>query len=246
MMKAMILNSGSGKRMGKLTQNKPKCLIELYNGETILERQIRILGQFGIRDFIITTGPFKELIVHKCKAFKNLNFIFVENNDYENTNYIVSMYNARELYDDDILLLHGDLVFNKLLVKKLLLCPESSVCLYNETATLSKKDFKCRINNGYLKEVSVNIFADDCFAFQPMYKLSKDTIISWNKNIVKFIRNGEVKVYAENALNEITDKVRIFAMSYKDDYINEIDTQEDYLRVSADIENYDLNETPII
>ena len=34
-------------------------------------------------------------------------------------------------------------------------------------------------------------------------------------------------------------------MSYKDDYINEIDTQEDYLRVSADIENYDLNETPI-
>ena len=113
MMKVLILNSGTGKRMGKLTENKPKCLVELYNGETILERQIRILGELGISDFIITTGPFKELIVNKSKYFSNFKFTFVENNDHENTNYIVSMHNVRELLDDDIILLHGDLVFNK-------------------------------------------------------------------------------------------------------------------------------------
>ena len=40
-MKAVIFNSGLGRRMGKLTKDKPKCLLKLYNDETILERQIR-------------------------------------------------------------------------------------------------------------------------------------------------------------------------------------------------------------
>ena len=59
-MKAIIFNSGIGNRMGYLTKNNPKCMVKLYNGETIFERQIRILSECGIKDFIITTGPFKE------------------------------------------------------------------------------------------------------------------------------------------------------------------------------------------
>ena len=47
-MKALIFNSGLGSRMGELTNNNPKCLVKLYNGETILERQIRILSELGI------------------------------------------------------------------------------------------------------------------------------------------------------------------------------------------------------
>ena len=35
--------------MGELTRNKHKSMIKLYNGETILERQIRILNEYGIK-----------------------------------------------------------------------------------------------------------------------------------------------------------------------------------------------------
>ncbi len=59
-MKAVIFNSGLGSRMGELTKDKPKCMLELYNGETIFQRQIRILSECGIKDFVITTGPYKE------------------------------------------------------------------------------------------------------------------------------------------------------------------------------------------
>ncbi|MBR1985105.1 MAG: NTP transferase domain-containing protein, partial [Clostridia bacterium] len=119
-MKAIIFNSGLGSRMAGLTENNPKCMVELYNGETIFERQIRILSACGIKDFIITTGPFKEQLYEVANKFENLNFQFVANDDYKNTNYIVSMNNASEYLDDDVLLLHGDLVFNKNLVTKLL------------------------------------------------------------------------------------------------------------------------------
>jgi len=53
-MKALILNSGRGSRMGILTADKPKALVEVL-GETIIGRQISILSVLGIREYIITT-----------------------------------------------------------------------------------------------------------------------------------------------------------------------------------------------
>ena len=93
-MKTIIFNSGLGSRMAGLTENNPKCMVKLYNEETIFERQIRILSACGIKDFIITTGPFKEQLYEVANKFQNLNFQFVANDDYKNTNYIVSMNNA--------------------------------------------------------------------------------------------------------------------------------------------------------
>lgn len=42
-MKALIFNSGIGKRMGELTKHSPKCMVKLKNSETIFERQLRLL-----------------------------------------------------------------------------------------------------------------------------------------------------------------------------------------------------------
>jgi phosphoenolpyruvate phosphomutase len=225
--------------MGKLTNDKPKCMVQLYNGETILERQIRLLSECGIKEFIITTGPFKEQLANVTKKYENLKFIFVENPDYKNTNYIVSMNNANNFLDDDVLLMHGDLVFNKKLIEKILKDPRKSICLYNEEKKLPEKDFKGRFKENILKEVSINIFDGDCYAFQPLYKLSKSDIEVWKNKVAEFVSNGNVKVYAENALNEITDEISIYGLSYKNDYIEEIDNEDDYNRVSNEIKFFD-------
>lgn len=238
-MKAIIFNSGLGSRMAGLTENNPKCMVKLYNGETIFERQIRILSDCGIKDFVITTGPFKEQLYEVSEKFKNLNFQFVANEEYRSTNYIVSMNNASQYLDDDVLLLHGDLVFNKRLIEKILDNKNKSVCLYNEEKELPEKDFKGRFKNNKLIEVSVNIFDDDCYAFQPLYKLDKGDLQIWKDKVAEFVKNGNVKVYAENALNEITEMLNIQGMSYKDDYIDEIDNEFDYNRVSNEIKEFD-------
>lgn len=241
-MKAIIFNSGIGKRMKNLTRDNPKCMVKLYNGETIFERQIRILSECGINDFIITTGPYKEQIKKIANKYKNLNFEFVYNPEYKTTNYIVSMNYAYNLINDDVLLLHGDLVFNKNLIVKILKNENKSICLYNEEKKLPEKDFKGRFNNNILKEVSINIFDSDCYAFQPLYKLKKEDINEWKNKVRDFVNKGIVNVYAENALNEITEKISIIGMSYKDDYIDEIDNEEDYIRVSNEIKYFDYKE----
>ena len=71
-MKALILNSGMGSRMGDLTSRHPKCMTELQNGETIISRQLRLLAECGITEIVMTTGLFHDVLETYCKNIKNI------------------------------------------------------------------------------------------------------------------------------------------------------------------------------
>ena len=247
-MKALIFNSGIGKRMGELTAHAPKSMVHLYNGETIFERQIRLLQEAGIKEVIITTGPYPEMLKEICAkpCYKNMIFHFPHNEIYDASNYIYSMYKAREYFDDDILMMHGDLVFDREILSSLIKDKRSDICLINKSKALPEKDFKGRIVDGTLREVSVKIFDKDCFAFQPLYKLSKTTIKAWSDNVVKFVEANNINVYAENALNEISSTLSIYPKSYANHFVDEVDNPDDLKRVSACIEQFDFKDQKII
>jgi len=241
-MKAIIFNSGLGHRMGDETKTHHKSMTLLKNGESIFHRQLRLLSEEGVKDFIITTGPFEEQLKKETEDFPELNFTFVRNEIYDKTNYIYSMYLAKDYIDDDMLFLHGDLVFNRKLVHDVICCADKSVATVNFKKMLPEKDFKGRVLNGKVVEVSIKIFDEDCFAFQPFYKLEKAAASAWVGKVVEFIYKGEDKCYAENALNEIFPALNVRAFSYEDYYIDEIDNMEDYVRVSEDIIAFDAVE----
>ena len=246
-MKALIYNSGLGKRMGELTKDKPKSMVELKNGETIFHRQLRLLRECGIKDVVVTTGPFKEKIesVTKAKEFSDMNFTLVENEIYDKTNYIYSMYKASKYLDDDFILLHGDLVFNKGLLLKVLKSKENDLITINRKKELPEKDFKGRIIDGKLEEVSINIFDDNCYALQPMYKLSKETLSKWVEKTKEFVESGNTGVYAENAFNTILPNLNVKEFSYENDFIDEVDNPSDLERVSNEIRLFDFREQSI-
>ncbi len=244
-MKAVIFNSGLGNRMGEFTNDHHKSMAQLKNGETILHRQIRLLSAEGIKDFVITTGPFEEQLKKEAEDFPNLNFTFVRNDIYDKTNYIYSMYLAREYMNDDLVFLHGDLVFNRKLVHDVLHSNDSNTATVNFTKALPEKDFKGRVKDGKVMEVSIHIFDEDCFAFQPFYKMDKATASAWIGKVVEFIHKGEDKCYAENALNEIFAALNVRAFSYENYYIDEIDNLDDYNRVTTEILPFDKADAEI-
>lgn len=240
-MKALIFNSGIGKRMMELTANNPKSMVHLYNDETIFERQIRLLQEAGITEVIITTGPYPEMLKNICNkpCYKNMHFYYPHNEIFDASNYIYSMYKAREYLDDDILMMHGDLVFDRTLIPNLLKNKEPNTCLINKFKPLPEKDFKGRIIDNELREVSINIFDSNCYAFQPLYKLSKKVIGAWIDNVVKFVENNNINVYAENALNEVSKGLGIRPISYHNHFIDEVDNKDDLARVNKEIEAWD-------
>ena len=63
-MKAVILNSGLGSRMGVLTSEQPKCMTEISSRETILSRQLFMIAEAGIKEVVMTTGYREEILIN--------------------------------------------------------------------------------------------------------------------------------------------------------------------------------------
>jgi len=241
-MKALILNSGLGSRMGVLTSAHPKCMTEITATETILSRQLTLLAEAGIRDVVMTTGAFDSVLVNYCKSLDlPLHMTFVKNEIYDRTNYIYSIYCAREyLQDDDVILMHGDLVFENTVFDDVAAC-ETSCMTVSSAAELPEKDFKAVIADGKVQKVGIEFF-NDAMAAQPLYKLLKADWLKWLDAIAAFCESGDDakrNCYAENALNEIPDK-QIAALDVGNRLCAEIDNPEDLAVVSAklrEIEN---------
>jgi phosphoenolpyruvate phosphomutase len=227
-MKALILNSGIGKRMRYLTNDKPKCLVEVNDNETLLSRQLRMLENNDIIDIVMTTGPYQNMLIKYVKAnHPNLNVEYVFNPSFDSTNYIYSIYLAKDKLNDSILLIHGDMVFDEKVLKDLLRNSENNLVLVNRDAEIPAKDFKGRINNEIVVEIGVNLFGKDCYMLMPVYKLSKSKFAIWLNEIKNFIANQEVSVYAENAFNNVSDKIELKPFYYSNILCMEVDTPED-------------------
>ena len=232
-MKALILNSGLGHRMGVLTSEHPKCMTEISPRDTILSRQLRQLVDFGIAEVVMTTGYFDQILIDYCNFLHlPLKITFVNNPLYDKTNYIYSIYCAKDsLKDDDILLMHGDLVFENLVLEAVINSPESCMTV-SSTLPLPEKDFKAVIKANRIEKVGVNFF-ENAMAAQPLYKINKGDWTVWMDRIEKFCETEQTQCYAENAFNEVSDRCAITPLDVKDLLCAEIDTPDDLSSVSA-------------
>lgn len=240
-MKALILNSGVGKRMGDLTSKHPKCMTEISGRETILSRQLKLLQQCGINEVIMTTGLFSEVLIDYCESLNlPLTYTFVKNPVYANTNYIYSIYLARDYLEDDIVLMHGDLVFELGILQDVL--KQNNSCMtVSSTIPLPYKDFKAVVINLLIEKVGVEFF-DNAVAAQPLYKLTKADWKIWLDRIIVYCENGQVSCYAENAYNEVSDSCRIMPIDFTDRLCAEIDTPKDLSLIMERLANPDFME----
>lgn len=221
-----------GKRMGALTKEHPKCMTEIAENETILSRQLKIISAYGIKEVVMTTGAFDKVLVDYCNSLGvPLDITFVKNPDFSSTNYIYSIYLAREQLHDDIVMMHGDLVFEADVFGEVLKS-DSSCMTVSSTLPLPEKDFKAVVNDGRISAVGIEFF-ENALAAQPLYKLKKEDWEEWLKNIERFCESKNTSVYAENAFNEVSDKCKIVPLDVRNALCSEIDTQEDLAVISA-------------
>lgn len=100
-MKAVIIAAGRGIRMGSLTDERPKCLLEL-NGISLLQNLVNRFQSFGINDIAIITGYSSEKI-----NFPGLTIF--KNENYENNNILHSLMHASEFIDEDTIISYSDI-----------------------------------------------------------------------------------------------------------------------------------------
>lgn len=147
-MKAIILMAGVGSRLGR---SLPKCLLELPNGETILGRQIRLLKPY-CSEIIGVVGFKKEIIM---EMFPKI--LYVYNPFFIQTNTAKSLLMAMEsIAEDDILWFNGDVVFNEIVLQKLLKTPGNAIGV--EFRTVGDEEIKFTLDSeGYVREISKTV-----------------------------------------------------------------------------------------
>ncbi len=227
-MKALILNSGLGSRMGTITSDKHKSMLEISEDLPLVIYQIEAITSAGITDFVITTGYMQDELKYLIyeRFGDKYRFKFIHNPKYAVTNYIYSIYLALNELNDDLILLHGDLYFAGDILSQMLFKSES-VVIVDSTLPLPKKDFKARICDNKVRQIATYIDGNDCMACQPLYKLNRNDWLVWAEAIRKFCEEGRVNVYAEEALNAVLGKISLHAFDLKGNLCMEIDTPED-------------------
>ncbi len=234
---ALLLNSGLGSRMGDATREHPKCMTPISETETILSWQLKLLEKAGVTEAVVTTGHLADVLEAYVASLNSpIRFRFVHNPRYRETNYIYSMYLARELLrGQDVLSLHGDLVLHPAVMEQLAASPVSAVTV-DETLPQPEKDFKGQLvrENGKmrLKAVGVNLFGENCVALQPAYRFLAEDLANWMASIERFVASGDVKVYAENAFNAAWEDIPVYPLNVQGLLGAEIDNQEDLAVIS--------------
>lgn len=226
-MKAVILASGIGSRLRPFTNENPKTLVQV-RGKELLSRIVDTLLKYHITDIVFTTGHLEDRLKEFMAAnYSSLAPTYVRNSDYENTNYIYSMWLARDaMAGDDVVLLHSDVLFEPHLLGRLIDQEGSGVLVHKTEA--SAKDFNARIKDGLITEIDVRITGDSLRFLAPVYKLRQEDFAAWMEAVGRFVKEGRTKEYAEHAFNEMSPQFPLHPVYFQDDELcMEIDDFDD-------------------
>lgn len=111
MTRALLLAAGQGTRLAPLTNDRPKCLVQLA-GRTLLDRARDSLAAAGITDLWVVAG-------HRADLISAAGYRTVINDRFDRTNMVASLFAARHLIDGgrDLLVVYGDIVFEPRVVR---------------------------------------------------------------------------------------------------------------------------------
>lgn len=236
-MQGLMLAAGMGKRLGKYTQGNTKCMLEVA-GETLIERAVNALKSAGIHRLIMVVGYKSENLKNFIKQkIKDMEIIFIDNDNYDKSNNIYSLYLAKDwLEKDDTIMLESDLIFEDRMIQELVANKNKDVALvakYEQwmdgtvvtidsknriTEFIEKKDFRFDRIDEYYKTVNI-------------YKLSKE----FSKNqyipfLEAYMKAYGINEYYELALKAIAHLSRstLKALPIGDIKWYEIDDAQDY------------------
>ncbi|HET9491941.1 MAG TPA: isocitrate lyase/phosphoenolpyruvate mutase family protein [Methylomirabilota bacterium] len=109
---AVIIAAGSGKSLLPLTEDRPKCMLDI-KGRTILERQLETLRASGVHDIAVVRGYRKETVVAPGVRF-------YDNDRFEETGELASLLAAEPELHGRLLFLYADVLFERALLERLL------------------------------------------------------------------------------------------------------------------------------
>lgn len=216
----IIPAAGEGARMSTYG---PKCLLNLDGKNRVIDRQIKLLKDAFRHCEIILVSGFQS---DKVMAHVPADIVKVENENYADTNVVRSIgMGLRVATTDRILIVYGDLVFNK----QALFLPanKDSFLVYDNAKTMKDEEVGCTFGDGCVQQVFYelsNKWAQIAYFTGKELELLKN--ISWKRE--------NALMFGFEAINQIIDRGGHFGFySPKDMKITDIDCSKDIARARS-------------
>ncbi len=170
-MKIIILAAGRGERLMPLTQNTPKPLIDIGNGNTLLEEQVMSLQNSGaVDEIVLVIGYLADQIEAKMRVYhdRGIKISTIYNPFWKVSNNLLSLWMAKNVIaSSDVMITNGDNIFTPSVFSGLAEQGEGiwlSVC---RKATFDADDMKVKLVDGFVSSVSKKTPGEDAVAESP-------------------------------------------------------------------------------
>ena len=235
-MQAIILAAGMGRRLGALTKNNAKTMIEV-NGVPLIKRMLLQLELLSLSRIIMVIGYEGEALKNYISTL-NLRtpIVYINNPVYYKTNNIYSLALAeKELQEDDTILLESDLIFDSSILDKLLKDERGNLALVSKyepwmDGTMVKIDNDDNILNFVHKKAFNYNEVDSYYKTVNIYKFSKEFSSSiYVPFLEAYMKAIGLNEYYEQVLKIIIslDKSDLKALVLEDEKWYEIDDIQD-------------------
>jgi choline kinase len=232
-MKAIILAAGIASRLRPLTDNKPKCLLEI-GGRCLLARAIDGLLKNNITEIVMVTGYLKEMIESFVEThYPALAVTFIHNERYASTNNIYSLWLAKEqlVGEKEVVLLDSDILFDPKTIQ-LLLASKYESCLALNSHQLGEEEIKVVTNDkDQIVEISKTCSIADAIGESiGIEKMSNAYLVALFNELDQMITHEQLdNVFYERAFERLIHQGQFFyPIDTSSCFSMELDTVEDF------------------
>jgi choline kinase len=230
-MKAIILSAGQGSRLGHLTTERPKCLID-FGGRTLLDRQLDTLAANGIDEAVVVTGFHDELVESAiARRAGGPRVRTVYNPFYKVADNLGSLFIAGHELEGACLVWNGDTLVSDALMARVIANRQPGICVtIDRKETYDADDMKVVVDGlGRLHEIGKRL---------PMANVNGESIgllafrdsgaELFRENIEKAIRTSEgTTVWYLRVIHQIAQLEDVWTLDINGEDWGEVDFPED-------------------
>jgi len=229
--KAIILAAGQSKRLRPFVQDRPKCLLELGDGRTILNYHIGSLLHCGVLQILIVAGYKRSLVADYVKQLGLKAVRIVANPFFDATDNAYSVALALQhvnLKSDVVVILDGDILFDFSLLVDLVNTNCANTLVVDNCTNIGVEDSKVLIKDGFVQAVGKKVNGSAVYA--SLIKLSGDFLGRFNEEVQKPTYR---RTWYSEPLNKVLKSYprEVFAIFTNGRFRCDVDTYDEYLEV---------------
>jgi choline kinase len=225
---AVILAAGQSQRLRPLTNDSPKCLLQMGQ-KTILDWQLQALQSANITNIIMVVGYRREMIVeHIAENYPELSVHYVINDDYTSTNTLFSLALALASFSGDFYYFNADVVFERDILHRLV-PHHGGAYLAIDRKQCREEEVKVIVESDQILEIGKHLDPSICYGeFIGLAKFTGDFAERFRRTVKEQAVAGNEMKFFEYALDVMTDKTGMTAVDISGLPCVEVDFPEDY------------------